>query len=171
MNLLTDGAPALALGLEKGEPGTMDRPPRPAREPIINRAMILGLVLQSVTITCVTLLAFWLGRNAFGSVATARTMAFVVLSGCQILRAYTNRSEHASLFSLGVFSNRWMQYATASSAVLLLAVVYIPGLNGVFNAAPLSLLQWGYLAPLLFLPAIVDELTKLGRRILSRSRR
>jgi Ca2+-transporting ATPase len=171
MNLLTDGAPALALGLEKGEPGTMDRPPRPTREPIINRPMILGLVLQSVTITCVALLAFWLGRNTFGSVDAARTMAFVVLSGCQILRAYTNRSEHASLFSLGIFSNRSMQYATASSVVLLLAVVYIPGLNGVFNAVPLSLREWGYLAPLLFLPAIVDELTKLGRRIVERTRR
>jgi P-type Ca2+ transporter type 2C len=171
MNLLTDGAPALALGLEKGEPGTMDRPPRPAREPIVNRPMILGLVLQSVTITCVTLLAFWLGWSTFGSVDDARTMAFVVLSGCQILRAYTNRSEHASLFSLGVFSNRWMQYATASSAALLLAVVYVPGLNGVFNAVPLSLPQWGYLAPLLLLPAIVDEATKLGRRLLERSRR
>jgi Ca2+-transporting ATPase len=171
MNLLTDGAPALALGLEKGEPGTMDRPPRPAREPIINRSMILGLALQSVTITCVALFAFWLGRTTFGSVDVARTMAFMMLSGCQILRAYTNRSEHASLFSLGVFSNRSMQYATASSVVLLLAVVYIPGLNGVFNAVPLSLPQWGYLAPLLFLPAIVDELTKLGRRIVERSRR
>ena len=170
MNLLTDGAPALALGLEKGEPGIMDRPPRPAREPIINRSMILGLVLQSITITCVALLAFWLGRNTFGSVDVARTMAFMVLSGCQLLRAYTNRSEHASLFSLGVFSNRWMQYATASSVALLLAVVYVPGLNGVFNAVPLSLRQWGYLAPLLLLPAIVDELTKLGRRIFERSR-
>ena len=149
----------------------MDRAPRPAREPIINRRMILGLVVQSVTITCVTLMAFWLGRNTFGSVDDARTMAFVVLSGCQILRAYTNRSENASLFSLGVFSNRWMQYATASSAVLLLAVVYIPGLNSVFNALPLSARQWGYLAPLLLLPAIVDEATKLGRRIRERSRR
>ena len=171
MNLLTDGAPALALGLEKGEPGTMDRPPRPTREPIINRPMILGLILQSITITGVALLAFWLGRSTFGSVEVARTMAFMVLSGCQILRAYTNRSEHASLFSLGVFSNRWMQYATASSVALLLAAVYVPGLNGVFNAVPLSLRQWGYLAPLLLLPAIVDEVTKLGRRIFERGRR
>jgi Ca2+-transporting ATPase len=148
----------------------MDRPPRPAREPIINRSMILGLVLQSITITFVALLAFWLGRNTFGSVDVARTMAFMVLSGCQLVRAYTNRSEHASLFSLGVFSNRWMQYATASSVALLLAVVYIPGVNGVFNSVPLSARQWGYLAPLLLLPAIVDELTKLGRRIFERSR-
>jgi P-type Ca2+ transporter type 2C len=171
MNLVTDGAPALALGLEKGEPGIMDRPARPAREPIISRSMALGLALQSVAITAVTLAAFWIGRNVFATVGAARTMAFVVLSGCQLVRAYTNRSEHASVFSLGVFSNRWMQYAAGSSTVLLLAVVYIPGLNVVFNALPLSLAQWAYVAPLLIVPAAVDELTKLARRVAERARR
>jgi P-type Ca2+ transporter type 2C len=170
MNLVTDGAPALALGLEKGEPGIMDRPPRPPSEPIINRPMVLGLALQAVSITAVTLLAFWLGRNVFGTVSAGRTMAFIVLSGCQLVRAYTNRSEVASLFSLGVFSNKWMQYATISSAVLLLLVVYVPGLNRVFDAEPLSLLQWAYLAPLLILPAVVDELAKLVRRMQERRR-
>ena len=127
--------------------------------------MVLALVLQTVAITGVSLLAFWLGKSVFGTVESARTMAFIVLSGCQLLRAYTNRSERASLFSIGVFSNRWMQYAVASSAVLLAAVVYVPAVNTVFNVAPLSPLQWAYLAPLLLLPAVVDELTKLGLRI------
>ncbi|MCX7039950.1 MAG: HAD-IC family P-type ATPase [Spirochaetes bacterium] len=168
MNLVTDGAPALALGLEKGEPGIMGRPPRPTGEPIINRSMILALAMQTVAITAVTLLAFWIGRTVFGGVVEARTMAFVVLSGCQLVRAYTNRSERASIFSIGVFSNRSMQYAVGLSTLLLLAVVYIPYVNVVFNAAPLSLTQWAYMAPLLFVPAIVDELTKLGLRIAER---
>ena len=103
--------------------------------------MILGLVLQAVAITGASLLAFWIGLHVFASEPVARTMAFVMLSGCQLARAYTNRSERASLFSLGVFSNRWMQYAAVSS-VLLLAVVYVPGLNVVFNATPLSAAQW-----------------------------
>ncbi len=170
MNLLTDGAPALALGMEKGEPGIMDRPPRPPREPIINRSMVLGLVLQTVAITAASLLAFWIGLNVFGSEPVAHTMAFVMLSGCQLARAYTNRSERASLFSLGVFSNRWMQYAVLVSSALLLAAVYIPGLNTVFNAVPLRLAHWAYLGPLLFVPAIVDELAKLGLRIADRPR-
>jgi Ca2+-transporting ATPase len=72
------------------------------------------------------------------------------------------------VFAIGVFSNRWMQYAVALSAVLLLAVVYIPGVNRVFNTVPLTLLQWAYIAPLLFVPAIADELTKLVRRIAAR---
>jgi Ca2+-transporting ATPase len=170
MNLLTDGAPALALGMEKGEPGVMTRPPRPPREPIINRSMILGLVLQAVAITGTTLLAFWIGLHVFDSEPVAHTMAFFMLSGCQLARAYTNRSERASLFSLGVFSNRWMQYAVAVSSVLLLAAVYVPGMNTVFNAVPLTLAHWAYLAPLLFVPAVVDELAKLGLRISARRR-
>jgi Ca2+-transporting ATPase len=168
MNLITDGAPALALGMEKQEPGIMNRPPRPVAEPIINRSMFLGLALQAAAITAASLLAFWLGMRVFLSADAARTMAFITLSGCQILRAYTNRSERASLFSLGVFSNRWMQYAATSSAALLLAVMYIPGLNRVFSAIPLSLPQWACLAPLLLFPAVVDECVKLGRRIRER---
>ena len=168
MNLVTDGAPALALGLEKGEPGIMARPPRPTGEPIINRSMIIALALQTVAITAVTLLSFWIGWTVFGGVVEAHSMAFVMLSGCQLIRAYTNRSERASIFTIGVFTNRSMQYAVAISAVLLMAVVYIPYVNTVFNAAPLSLAQWAYLAPLLFVPAIVDELTKLGLRIAER---
>jgi Ca2+-transporting ATPase len=168
MNLLTDGAPALALGMEKGEPGIMTQPPRPPREPIINRSMMAGLVLQTVAITGASLLAFWIGLHVFGSEPVAHTMAFVMLSGCQLARAYTNRSERASLFALGVFSNRWMQYAVGVSSVLLMAAVYIPGLNTVFNAVPLTGAQWAYLAPLLFVPAVVDELTKLMLRIAGR---
>jgi Ca2+-transporting ATPase len=63
-----------------------------------------------------------------------------------------------------------MQYAVVVSSVLLLAAVYIPGLNTIFNAVPLTLSHWAYLAPLLFIPAIVDELAKLGRRIADRLR-
>jgi Ca2+-transporting ATPase len=160
MNLLTDGAPALALGMEKGEPGIMDRPPWPTARPIIDGPMTLGLVLQGIAITAVSLLAFWIGWTIEGSQEVARTMAFVTLSLCQVLRAYTSRSERSSVFSIGMFSNRWMQYAALSSVALMLAVLYIPGLNTVFNAVGLTALQWARLAPLLVLPAVVDELTK-----------
>ena len=168
MNLITDGAPALALGMEKGEPGIMGQPPRPAREPIISGSMGLGLAFQAVAITAVSLCALWVGMHVFGSVGIGQTMAFVTLSGCQILRAYTNRSERASVFALGLFSNTWMQYAALSSSVLLVAVIYIPGLNTVFNAVPLSGAAWAYLAPLLAIPAIVDELLKLALRMRQR---
>ncbi len=160
-NLITDGAPALALGLEKGEPGIMERPPRPTAEPIINRSMFVSLILQMVFITGATLTAFRLGMDMFGTVDAARTMAFVCLSGCQLIRAYTNRSERASVFSIGVFSNKWMQLAALSSVVLLLAVIYVPFINDVFNVVPLDAREWACLLPLMLLPAVVDELSKL----------
>ena len=170
MNLLTDGAPALALGMEKEEPGIMDRPPRPVSRPIIDRAMTAGLVVQGVAITAVTLLAFWIGWKVDGSVAVGRTMAFVTLSLCQVLRAYTNRSERSSVFAIGVFSNRWMQYAALSSLALVLVVLYVPGLDTVFGAAGLTAVQWARLAPLLVLPAVLDEIAKAVMRAVDRAR-
>jgi Ca2+-transporting ATPase len=163
-NLITDGAPALALGLEKGEPDIMARPPRPTAEPILNPSMRLSLALQAVAITSASLLAFWLGQHVFASVDAARTMAFVTLSGCQLARAYTNRSERASVFAIGMFSNRWMQYAVLSSVALLLAVIYIPFISTVFNVVPLGLQAWAYLLPLILLPAVVDEIAKIFLR-------
>jgi Ca2+-transporting ATPase len=163
-NLITDGMPALALGMEKGEPGIMRQPPRPTDEPIINKSMRLSLVLQMVTITFATLFAFWIGWKVDGSEIEARTMAFITLSGCQLIRAYTNRSERASLFQIGVFSNKWMQIAFLSSVALLIGVVYTPFVNTVFGVVPLGGVAWEYLAPLILLPAVVDEVTKIFLR-------
>ncbi len=169
-NLITDGMPALALGMEKGEPGIMKRPPRPTKEPIINRSMIVSLLLQAVAITFSTLMAFWIGWKVDGSETEARTMAFVTLSFCQLIRAYTNRSERASLFQIGVFSNKWMQYAFLTSTTLLLGVIYIPFVNNVFGVVPLSGVSWEYLAPLILLPAVMDEVTKIFLRRADRKR-
>jgi len=170
MNLLTDGAPALALGMEKQEPGIMDRPPRPVSRPIIDRAMTAGLILQGVAITAVSLLAFWLGWKVDGSVAAGRTMAFVTLSLCQVLRAYTNRSERSSVLSIGLFSNPWMQYAALSSLALVLVVLYVPGVDTVFAAVGLTPGQWARLVPLLLLPAMLDEMAKAIQRARDRRR-
>lgn len=162
LNLLTDGAPALALGVEKGDPDIMDSPPRPVHEPIINRDMRLGMAIQTVIITAVTLLAFAIGRFLRPSVGwtLARTMAFVTLSFSELLRAYTARSEIYALHRIGFFSNRFMQYAVLTSVGLLLAVVYVPFLQDVFNTVALTATHWGYLIPLILLPSVAAELTK-----------
>jgi Ca2+-transporting ATPase len=97
-------------------------------------------------------------------------MAFICLSGCQLVRAYTNRSERASVFAIGVFSNRWMQYAVLSSVVLLAAVICIPFISTVFTVAPRPPAAWAVLAPLVFLPAAVDELAKLAARFMAKRR-
>jgi Ca2+-transporting ATPase len=161
LNLITDGAPALALGVEKGDPDVMEQPPRPPQEPIINRRMRLGIGIQTVAITAVTLTAYLVGLRLHPeSPKLAETMAFVTLSFSELLRAYTARSERYPLLKVGVFTNRNMNLAVISSLVLLLAVVYIPFLNPVFDTVPLSWTQWEVVLPLLLVPAVVAEVTK-----------
>ena len=165
VNLLTDGAPALALGVEKGDPDVMDRPPRPPDEPIIDRIMQIGSIVQTVFITAVTLFGFiWAFNRPDMSLEEARTIAFVTLAGSQLARAYTSRSEYFSVFKMGVFSNKYMQWAVLGSAVLLVAVVYVPFLGTIFETFPLTLRDWSLIIPLTFIPAIAAEITKIFLR-------
>jgi len=159
LNLLTDGAPALALGLEKGDPDIMQRPPRPTKEPIVNRDMQIGMLVQTIFITAVVLIAFRIGLSWGGDIL-AQSMAFVTLSISELARAYTSRSERYSLWGIGILSNPYMQYAVAASLVLLALVVYVPFLQPIFNTVPLSLREWGVMLPLIFVPSIGAELAK-----------
>ncbi len=159
LNLITDGAPALALGLEKGDPDIMHRPPRPTGEPIINREMQIGIAVQTVAITAAVLAAFRIGL-ATGSETHARTMAFATLSISELLRAYTSRSERYSVFAIGVWSNRWMQLAVATSLLVLLAIIYVPFLDPVFETTFLTLEDWAIVLPLILLPSIAAEVNK-----------
>jgi len=169
LNLLTDGAPALALGLEKGDPDIMEQPPRPVHEPIINRLMIAGIVVQTIAITTIVLTAYYIGRAWDPSSLTlARTMAFVTLSFSELVRSYTARSERVSLFRLGVFSNKYMQYAVLLSIVLLLVVIYVPFLQPIFDTVPLGMREWAVVLPLLVVPGIAAEITKAAIRLRTR---
>ncbi len=184
LNLLTDGAPALALAMEKGDPAIMERPPRPPSEPIINRTMRLGITIQTIAQTGVVLGAFvvgllwhleagalipagmnplmyllqhdWIGVD----VQSAETMAFVTLSLCELFRAYTVRSERLSIFKLGVFSNKYMQYAVGLSIILLIIVVSVPFLQPIFNTHFPNLREWGVILSFALVPAAAEEVTK-----------
>lgn len=158
LNLITDGAPALALGLEKGDPDILQRRPRNRAEPIIDRRMTAGIIVQSVALTAVTLFAYTLGqRGSAPDLSLAQTMAFVTLSSAELLRAYTARSERYLLTHLGFFSNPTMQYAVGASFLLLLLVVYVPFLQPIFNTVALGAGDWAKLIPLILLPSLVAE--------------
>jgi Ca2+-transporting ATPase len=159
LNLITDGAPALALGLEKGDPDLMDQPPRDPDEPILNRFMLTGISIQTVAITAVTLGAYWIGLSHYPEMAA--TMAFVTLSFSELARAFTARSERVPILRIGLFTNKVMNWAILSSLVLLLGVVYVPFLQGIFDTAPLGWAQWQVILPLLLVPSIAAELTKV----------
>jgi len=188
LNLITDGAPALALAMEKGDPDIMSRKPRAKSEPIINRSMGLGITIQTFTQTGAVLTAFALGliwhleagahipagMNPLAyliqhdwrgvDVQTAETMAFVTLSLCELFRAYTVRSERASIFSIGIFSNRYMQYAVGLSIVLLVLVTTVPFLQPIFNTHFPSTREWLVVIGLALIPAISEEITKFFLR-------
>lgn len=188
LNLITDGAPALALAMEKGDPDIMTRRPRARNEPIVNSTMRTGIIVQMFAQAGVVLTAFalgllWhlkagdalpLGVNPLAfllqydwrgvDVQTAETMAFVTLSLCELFRAYTVRSEFASVFRIGLFTNRTMQGAVTLSILLLLLVCTVPFLQPIFNTHVLAPAEWIIVLALALLPAIIEEITKFFLR-------
>jgi Ca2+-transporting ATPase len=168
LNLITDGAPALALGTEKGDPDIMEQKPRPAREPIINKQMLIGVAMQTIAIAGVTLFAFFRGMSH--NVHYAETMAFATLSLSELVRAFTARSERYPILKIGIFGNRWMNLAVLSSFVLVMAVIYLPFLNPIFQTEPLSFAEWYIILPLLLIPSVVAELTKFFITLFSKSK-
>ena len=165
LNLVTDGAPALALGMEKGDPDIMNLPPRPTREPIINWEMQIGTAVQAVVMTAAVLWAYFLALKAYpDDLAHAQTIAFVTLCVSELLRAFTARSEHYSMFSTGLFSNVWMLWANGSSLLIVLISVYVPFLNPFFSTVPLSAGDWLFMIPFMCLASIAAEITKIYLR-------
>ena len=186
LNLVTDGAPALALAMEKGDPDIMSQKPRAKEEPIINRSMGLGILIQTITQTSAVLTVFGLGlywhidqalpaglNPILGliqhdwrgvDVQTAETMAFLTLSLCELFRAYTVRSERASLFTIGVFSNKYMQYSVGLSISLLILVSLVPFLQPIFNTHWLNTTEWLIVIGLALIPAVLEEITKFFLR-------
>jgi Ca2+-transporting ATPase len=162
LNLVTDGAPALALGLEEGDPDIMKRPPRPTREPVINWEMRVGTVVQAVVMTGAVLLCYsWALQLYPQQVERAQTIAFVTLCLSELFRAFTARSEHHGLFSIGVFTNRWMIWAVLGSASLVLMAIYIPLLRPFIDTTFLSLSDWILMIPFMLMASVAAEITKV----------
>jgi Ca2+-transporting ATPase len=174
LNLVSDGAPALALGMEKGEPGIMERPPRPVGEPIINREMLIGIAVQSVVMTIGILGSYLLaGAHPGASMSdpdlpTWQTVAFATLTISELLRAFTARSERISVFKLGFFSNKTMNMAVLFSIVVVIAVIYLPFMNVIFGTVPLALIDWVWILPFALMASIAAELTKIYLRARAR---
>ncbi|MBR2598678.1 MAG: cation-translocating P-type ATPase [Clostridiales bacterium] len=181
LNLITDSFPALALGREKAEPGIMKMPPRSKKEPIINKSMMGHIAMQSVGLFISVAAAFIIALMSMNNGGTffysgvladaavkgvhpldvARTVAFATLICAELFRAFAARSERISVFKLGLFSNKMMNIAVTLSLVMLVAVIYIPGINSIFNNVALNPLAWVVILPLAILPFAVSEISKL----------
>ena len=172
LNLVTDAFPALALGMEKPEPGVMDQQPRDPQEPLLNSNMKKMIVVQSSVLTFAVLGSFCYAlanltpNFQFGAPLTpdidlsmARTFAFATMISAELLRAYTTRSEHYSVFKIGLFSNKYMNIGVGVSFSLLMLALYGP-LHEIFRTQILGLKEWSIVGGFAILPFVAGELGK-----------
>ena len=165
LNLVTDGAPALALGLEKGDPDVMLHPPRSPREKVINGDMALGILVVGIVDTLAIIGVFYLALVRYpDQLVAAQTVAFVALCCSELVRAFVARSEYHSIFALGVFSNRAMVWAVGVSLALVLMTVYVPLLQPFFDTTPLGLDDWLLMTPFFLASPLAMELVKIYLR-------
>ncbi len=164
LNLATDGAPALALAMESAEAGIMSRPPRPPGEPIVNRRMVRGFLIQSSALAASILVIFALALRGVVP-AQASTVAFATVVLAELFRAYAVRSDRITIVKLGWRSNRWMQRAVASSAVLLFLVLYVPPVRVLFGLDILPVGAWLWMVPFALVPMLATEARKALQRL------
>jgi len=172
VNMVTDGAPALALGLDPGDAEAMTRPPRPRNEGVLTRRMWLGIVLVGIVTATGTLLvldsALPGGLIAgTGSLAYGQTMAFTTLVLFSLFTVFVSRSGSQSAFR-GLFSNPWLWLAVVMSLLLQVAVVYLPFLQKAFSTVSLRSEDWLLCALVASSVLWLGELGKLAVRISAR---
>jgi Ca2+-transporting ATPase len=169
INLITNGLPALALGVDPKDPDQMGRPPRPAEARILKKREWLSLCGVGAVMATAALAVFWWAGGASGAehspeLARARTLAFSALSMAPMFHALNCRSETRSIFALGLFSNRALWGAIAIGVGLQGLAVYVPALAPVFRTAPLALGDVGVVLAVSAAPLFIGEVIKLGFR-------
>ncbi len=164
INLITDGLPALTLGMEPPDKHIMERPPRPPREPVITKARGLKIVSYGALFTISMGLGFgYMHWGEGASVEAARTVTFFVACFSQMLFALGCRNEELTYPQVGLFTNRAILGAILLSGVLQLCTVALPIARPIFATEPLSVEHWVLVGLLSLLPITVIEATKLLR--------
>ncbi|HDS28893.1 MAG TPA: HAD family hydrolase, partial [Candidatus Acetothermia bacterium] len=163
INLVTDGVCTLPLGVEPGHPQVLKQPPRDPQEPIIARKTLSRMALLTPLMTLGTLGLFVLTRQGT-SLAYARTVAFTTLAAFQWFQTLNARSQDQSIFSIGLFSNRWVLVGLSAAVILQLIAVQTPLGAWLFGTEPLRLLDWSWIVLASSSIWIVDEIRKLWLR-------
>jgi len=146
INLVTDGAPALALGMDPADPDVMVRPPRPRGEGVLTRRMWAGIGYVAVIMAAGTLAVIDASLpggliEGSGDLAYAQTMAFNTLVFFSLFNVFNARSDERSAFP-DLFTNGWLWAAVGVSLLLQLAVVYTPFLQQAFSTVALEPRDW-----------------------------
>lgn len=179
INLITDCFPALALGMEKGEPNIMKRRPRNAKDGIFAGGMGLDVAWQGIMVTVVTVVAYFVGmimaspvHETFSQLLHERdvlvhqngmTMAFLTLSMAEIFHSFNMRSRRTSIFKMGSH-NKYLFGAMLMSLILSTLVIYVPFLARAFDFAPISAAEYFTAMALAFSVIPIVELVKLLQR-------
>jgi Ca2+-transporting ATPase len=170
INLVTDGPPALALGVDPPDPGLMNEPPRPAGEGVLTPRMWSGIAFVGVVMAVGTLFVLDASLpggliNGAGDLRYGQTMAFTTLMLCQLFNVVNARSDERSAF-VRLFANGWLWAAIAGSLVLQVLVVHVPLLQRAFGTTALSASDWLFCATVASSVLWAREVTKLVGRTL-----
>ncbi|NLZ39532.1 MAG: cation-translocating P-type ATPase [Firmicutes bacterium] len=175
INLITDALPAIALGVDPGDKDVMSKKPRDPNESFFAEGAGLRAIIGGTLIGILTLLAFYFGIAEHGFslgdanipehvLTYARTMAFVVLAASQLFYSLTVRNTTKSIFTIGVFSNRYLICAILVGFLLQFGVISIPFLADAFSVTNLSMHDWGLVIIFSLIPLIVNEVIKVFMR-------
>jgi Ca2+-transporting ATPase len=165
INLVTDGLPALALGVDPGSPRVMDRPPRGSEESILTPRRQFETVVQGTLITLGALamyLAVRYGWIAVDGARHAQTMLFTTIVLSQLLHAFNFRSETRSVFRLETLRNKWLVGAFVGSVCLQAMVIYTPAMQTLFRTQPLGMRDWAAVLLASILPMVLIDAMKVA---------
>ncbi|MDR0200080.1 MAG: cation-translocating P-type ATPase [Streptococcaceae bacterium] len=168
INLVTDTFPAIALGVEPEEPGSMLETPRGKSASFFSGGVLLSTIYQGIVQGALTLgiyaLALAFPVHAGNHVLMhqdALTMSFATLGLIQLFHAFNVKSVHQSIFKVGPFKNRTFNWCIALSAVLMVCVIVVPGLNDVFHVSDLDAAQWAMVLGMSIAVIVIVEVVKL----------
>jgi len=171
INLVTNGLPALALGIDPPGPGLMSEKPRPVSEGLLSAKDLVGTLTVGVVMGGAALSLYLLpdhapqlfpaGLSRDEMLTHARTMAFTVLAFSPLFHAFNCRSEIDSIFRVGLFSNRFLIGAVLTSAAVHLITIFVPPLHAIFRTHMMSGTEWAIVIGLSALPVPLFELWKL----------
>lgn len=167
MNLVTDGLPAIALGVDPGDPDLMDRKPRKPTESIFSKDVKVYLTTIPILMTIMLLIAFYSHTPWLSSLhlLEARTQLMTAMIVMELVIALSMRSLKYPVFKVGPFKNKYLWYAILSSFALQLVILYVPGIQVLFDVHNPELIDWAIAA---LYGAIIFASIEIGKYITSR---
>ncbi|GAB6169076.1 cation-translocating P-type ATPase [Clostridium carnis] len=162
INLLTDSLPAIAIGMEQSRRDLLKDKPRSSNESILSKSFIREITVEGLIIGIFTLIAFYIGLKVDSSVAS--TMAFATLCLARLFHGFNCRG-NKSIFTLGLFTNKYSWMAFGAGVLFLNSVLFIPFLQNLFEVTPLTGGQIGFIYLLAFLPTVIIQAIKIAKDI------